>query len=135
MKNIYFTALDGMEELGRLYSEWSGKEYDEKYVLWNSYFMGARDRDKDDRLIGCVQLIVIDDPFFQRRWGLIENVFVLEDYRHNGICREMMRLTESQAQLFGCEFVKLTSGMDKKDAHRLYEGLGYKRGYSYKEML
>jgi len=129
---IYLTATQNCQEVASLLKEWTKHDYSEGRVLWNSLFIVARD---DDRRIGCAQLILIDDPFWDRRYGLVENVYVTPKYRRQGVGKQLMEYITSQAALFGCEFVKLTSAYDKKEAHGLYKSLGFKDGLSFKKSL
>ena len=46
-----------------------------------------------------------------------------------------MKFTEQEARLFGCQFIKLTSGFDKKEARMMYRDLGYKEGSSFRKNL
>lgn len=132
---IEYTAVKDLNEIGELYREWSGKGYSDKLLLWNSYFMGARDRDNGGKLVGCVQSIMIDDPFWGRRWCLVENVFVLPEYRNRGIAKGLMEKVEMFAKVFECQFIKLTSGFGKVEGHALYKSMGYEEGSSFKKAL
>ncbi len=132
--DIYCTNCQGKnEEIGEFYREWTGKGYSNEYMLLNTEHYVARDRDEDSKIVGCIQLTVIPDPFFQRRWGLIENVFVLPEYRKKGIAKKLMRHGETQAQGFGCAFLKLTSR--KTEGIALYRSLGYEEGSSFRKEL
>jgi len=121
-----------LDEIGNCLKEWTGYDYNEGFLSLNTQYIIAK---IEAEIIGVVQLSIIADPFWNRRWGLVENVFVKEKYRGNGISKGMMELVESQARYVGCEFVKLTSGFEKNIAHSLYNALGYKEGYSFKKIL
>jgi len=87
----------------------------------------------NEKIIGAAQLIVIDDPFWNRRWGLIENVFVKKEYRRQGIGKGLMKQLENQAIALGCKFVKLTTR--KKEGIELYRSIGYEEGSSFRKEL
>ena len=129
---IYCTSWDNISDIGSLLKEWTGRDINTEFVLWNSYFIVAKD---NNEFIGCAQLVIIDDPFWNRRWGLVENVFVKDSYRKCGVGKQLMERVEIQAKLFGCKFIKLTSGFDKMAGIALYESLGYEKGYSFRKEL
>jgi len=130
MNRITYLAINH-SEAGKLFKEWTKKEPDfDNYILLNSFFFGAY---KDDRIVGVAQLIIIDDPFWNRRWGLIENVFVKKEYRRQGIGKGLMKQLENQAISLGCSFVKLTSR--KEEGIELYRSIGYEEGSSFRKEL
>ena len=130
---IYCTAIDDAKVLAELYQEWVGHTPQFKGIQINSLWVAARDGDK---YVGAAQLIIIDDPIWDRRWGLVENVYVAEAYRRRGIGKELMSTIESTAYGgFDCEFVKLTSASEKFMGHSLYRSMKYKEGLSFKRLL
>jgi len=125
---IYCTTWDNIADVRELYKEWAGN-----YPLdtWkNSILVVAKDNDK---IVGGAQLIVISDPIWARNWGLIENVYVLKEYRSHGAGEKLMKVLESQASFLGCKFIKLTSRKD--EGKRLYRSLGYEEGSSFRKEL
>ena len=130
---IYCTAINNEKVLAELYQEWVGHTPKFKGIQVNSLWVAAKDGDK---YVGAAQLIIIDDPIWDRRWGLVENVYVTESYRRRGIGKELMRVIESTAGAgFDCEFVKLTSASEKVVGHSLYRSMKYKEGLSFKKLL
>uniref|UniRef100_A0A6H1ZDL6 Putative acetyltransferase n=1 Tax=viral metagenome TaxID=1070528 RepID=A0A6H1ZDL6_9ZZZZ len=117
---IYVTSHDKAEDIGKLLKEWTGKDYNSDYVMTNVYFVLARDDDKD---IGCATLIGIADPFFNRSWGLVENVYVTPEYRGQGVASKIMHHAERVALGLGISLIKLTSR--KEGGKALYRSLGY----------
>lgn len=130
--DIYITYTGDYREVGRLLKQWSGKDFDDKYMMHESHFLVARNGEQS---VGCAQLVVINDPFWGRSWGLIENVYVAQDYRRQGIAQQLMEAILREAANFHCDFVKLTSSYDKKAAHELYQGLGFEQGLSFKKQI
>lgn len=57
--------------------------------------------------------------------GQIESVRVMPEVRGKGVGAEMMRWAIARCQEKGCGVVQLTSDMNRKDAHRFYERLGF----------
>ena len=131
---IYYSSWDKLKDIGELLKEWTSKELDTSFVLWNSYFIVAREKGTN-KFVGSTQLIILDDPFWNRRYGLVENVYVRKGYRTFGIGKQLMSEIEKQAKLLGCQFIKLTAGFDKKAGRELYKSLGYKEGSSFRKDL
>ena len=123
------TSWDKFEDVAELYKEWTEKELTETVQL-NAHLVIARD---GETIIGAAQLLVIDDPVWGRRWGLVENVYVKEGYRKKGIGSDLMSAIETQAIGLGCKFIKLTSR--KKEGKALYRSLGYEEGSSFRMEL
>ena len=126
---ITYTYCSNIQDLN-LYKEWTGKDLNHDHILWNSFSIVAKD---NGNIVGAAQLIVIDDPFWDRRWGLVENVFVKKEYRRKGIGSELMKQLENQALAMGCSFVKLTTR--KEEGRELYRSLGYEEGSSFRREL
>jgi GNAT superfamily N-acetyltransferase len=124
--SIVVGAINNLHEIGELLKEWSGKPYSSDFVLFNSRFIGARDNKK---LVAIAQYIGIPDPFFQRKWMLIENVFVLPEYRRQGLASQIMKQILEQARIEDYEFVKLTTR--KEGGKALYRSLGMEEGSAF----
>ena len=129
---IYYTNFDKERDFADLYREWVGHTPEFKGIQTNSYWVGAKDTETN-KWIGAAQLIVVDDPIYDRRWGLVENVYVAKDYRRRGVGTQLMREVEAMAFTFGCEFIKLTSR--KEEGKALYRSLGYGEGSSFRKEL
>lgn len=128
MSEFTIGAVNDVKEVGALLKEWTGKQYNFDYILWNSRFIGAREN-VTRRLVGVAQYIIIPDPFFQRNWALVENVFVLPEYRRHGLASQIMRILFDTARAIDCDFVKLTT---RKEAGKLlYQSLGMEEGSAF----
>ncbi len=80
----------------------------------------------DDEVVGVCQLIVF--RHLQARGGLcaeIESVHVHPDHRGSGVGTTLLRAAIDRARNLGCYRVQLTSNVQRPDAHRLYERLGF----------
>lgn len=126
--SIYCTAHDKGGDIAELYKGWTGKSPDQRRVLWNSYFVVAIDTETGLK-VGATQYILLDDPFWGRRFALVENVYVVPEYRKRGVGKMLMQFTETQVRMFGCAFLKLTTRKDEGRA--LYRSLGYEEGSSF----
>ncbi len=65
--------------------------------------------------------------------GFIENVVTDSKYRRQGLARHVMQMAIEEAKRCGCYKAILQSGISRKEAHRMYENLGFngasKRAY------
>jgi GNAT superfamily N-acetyltransferase len=86
--------------------------------------------ERDGRVVGTYQLTFIRHLMY--RGGLvaqIEAVRVASQLRNQGIGAAMMRHAIAEARRRGCARVQLTSNKQRKDAHRFYERLGFKKSH------
>ena len=80
----------------------------------------------DGEVIGVCQLIVFRQ--LQATGGLcaeIESVHVHPDRRGGGVGTTLLRAAIHRAERLGCYRVQLTSNVQRPDAHRFYERLGF----------
>ena len=66
---------------------------------------------------------------------VIENVVTHHDYRRMGVARAMMNEIEEWGRTRGVRYATLCSAMTRKDAHQMYEALGYGEVKGYKKYL
>lgn len=81
---------------------------------------------RDDAVVGTLQLTLI--PGLSRRGMLraqIEGVRVHADERGTGLGTELFRWAISDARRRGAHLVQLTSDVQRPEAHRFYEKLGF----------
>lgn len=126
---MYCTVAQDRGLVSKLYKEWTGKDLTDT-IARNLLLIIAKE---GDFVIGACQLLIIEDYVWDRTWGLIENVYVKPKHRRKGVGKALMKFAEQETYLYGCEFLKLTSGEDKQEAHDFYESLGYTRGNSYRK--
>ncbi|MEM6492242.1 MAG: GNAT family N-acetyltransferase [Pseudomonadota bacterium] len=82
--------------------------------------------DDADVIVGCFELSAI--PGLSRQGmtrGQIESVRIRTDRRGRGYGAAMMALAEAEARRRGCGLMQLSTSVDRVDAHRFYERLGY----------
>ena len=81
----------------------------------------------DEMIVGTFQLTYTPSLSFQGSTRCtVESVRVDAKLRGQGIGREMMLWAMERAKEKGCVSMQLTTHSERKDAHRFYEGLGFK---------
>lgn len=78
------------------------------------------------RVVGVLQLTFIPYLTYKGSWrGLIEGVRVAQEYRSQGIGRQLIKWAIERAKARGCRMVQLTTDKARPDALRFYEQLGF----------
>jgi ribosomal protein S18 acetylase RimI-like enzyme len=90
----------------------------------------------DGAVVGTLQLTFTPSISFQGgRRATVESVRVDEKYRGRGIGKELMLFAISRAKEENCVSMQLTTNTDRKDAHRFYENLGFKKSHLGMKLL
>jgi len=101
----------------------------------DQYLMAAEDAEKG-KICGSVIGVVFNDfcglcaPVM-----VIENVVTHHEYRRMGVARAMMDEIEAWGREKGVRYAVLCSAMTRKEAHQMYEKLGYGEVKGYKKYL
>ena len=84
-------------------------------------------------VVGTYELLIMDNLAKRgKRSGVIEAVAVDPEHQGKGVGRAMMRHALEQCRLAACYKLTLSSNVDREDAHRFYDSLGFQRhGYSF----
>lgn len=83
----------------------------------------------DDDVIASAQLYVMESD--KGEYGRIENVFVDEEYRGQGLGTELSKIVMDESMALG--HYKCTLASSKPNAQRIYERLGFrKHGQEYR---
>jgi GNAT superfamily N-acetyltransferase len=87
----------------------------------------------DDRVVGTFALIFIGGlPHGARDSCIVEDVVVSQELQGQGVGRFMMRFAMNECAQRSCYKMVLSSHLVRAEAHRFYEGLGFRRhGYSF----
>jgi GNAT superfamily N-acetyltransferase len=68
-------------------------------------------------------------------WGLtlyVDDLVVDENQRSRGVGEGFMKFAENESSRRNCETIRLCSGLQREDAHRFYERVGFeKTSYSF----
>ena len=88
----------------------------------------------DNKIVGTFALAIMDNlANMGARSGLIEDVVVAASLHGKGIGKEMMEQAIKVCKGKGCYKVSLSSNLKRENAHRFYEGIGFKKhGYSFR---
>ena len=91
----------------------------------------------DGEIAGTCLLLILDK--LGKRGapaGVVEDVAVAPAQQGQGIGRAMMAHAIEECRKAGCYKLALSSNVNREDAHRFYESLGFTRhGYSYATFL
>ena len=120
--------------LAQLYADPSQEDYAAAGAQYQSAYMDiASDprqtlfvAEADGQVAGTVVLIVV--PNLTRRgrsYAILENVVVDAARRGERIGEMLVRHAIESARALGCHKVALMSRVERKDAHRFYERLGF----------
>lgn len=133
MIEIIRIKRNDLEDLSLLFEELSGKKTDINNMHQNFeligknedyYVLGAK---CDGNLVGSLMGIICHDLVGEcKPFIVIENVIVSNEYRGKGIGKKLMTEIERIAKEKNCYYTMFVSGIQRKEAHKFYESLGYK---------
>ena len=87
--------------------------------------------DLDGRVVGTMQLSFLAGIAFRGSWrGQIEAVRIARDLRGQGLGRQMILWAVERCRERGCRMAQLTSKLDRSDAHRFYERMGWNKSHA-----
>ena len=87
----------------------------------------------DEKIVGTYELLIMDNLAKRgKNSGVVEDVAVDPFYQGRGVGRAMMEHAREQCRVHDCYKVMLSSNLNRENAHRFYEALGFERhGYSF----
>jgi ribosomal protein S18 acetylase RimI-like enzyme len=89
----------------------------------NHIVLGAK---VDGKLVGTVLAVVCQMLYGQcKRFMVVEDVVVDEQYRRQGVGSTLMRALEKRAVDTQCRYIMLITDLDRPASQRFYEALGY----------
>lgn len=86
---------------------------------------------RGNKKIGSAYIYIIEN----RRgfYGLIEDIEILEEYRGQGVGKELVKNIIEIAKSEGCYKIIATSRASRKNVHKFYTSLGFKKwGYEFR---
>ena len=78
-----------------------------------------------EKIIGRAYLYLIYNNLHEKPYGLLEDVFVIEDYRNKGIGTDLVKAIIEEAKKIGCYKLVGTSRTSRINVHKWYEKLGF----------
>ena len=80
-----------------------------------------------DLVLGLVTTYRVPVAHEAGTWCRLTALVVDESYRGSGVGHALVAAAEATARSMGCSRIEATSGIERTDAHRFYERLGYSR--------
>ena len=81
---------------------------------------------QEDREVGRAYLYFLRNDLHEQPFGLMEDVFINESQRGNGVGSRLVERIIEEAKTRGCYKLICTSRSEKLKVHGLYEKLGFK---------
>lgn len=78
------------------------------------------------RVVGRAYLYLIHNDLYDKPYGLLEDVYVQEEYRSHGIGNQLLKAVMTEAKSRGCPKLIGTSRYSRPQVHQWYEKLGFK---------
>lgn len=82
--------------------------------------------EEDGHIVGWAYLYIIVNDRHVEPYGLLENVYVVPEYRGKGIGRSLLDTAIAEAQERSCYKLIAQSRHGKESVHALYEKLGFR---------
>ena len=135
--------IDDLREIVRMLADDFLGQQRERYEdpLPDSYVQAFREIDTDPNnelmvaeldgeIVGALQLTFTPSISFQGgKRATVESVRVDEKYRGQGVGRQMMLWAIDRANREDCISMQLTTNLERTDAHRFYENLGFSKSH------
>jgi GNAT superfamily N-acetyltransferase len=88
---------------------------------------------RNNSIIGSFALLIIDNlAHMGASSGIVEDVMVSPSHQGQGVGREMMKYAQDISREAGCYKLVVSSNKKRKEAHRFFETMGFKKhGYSF----
>lgn len=100
-------------------------ETDYNYFLNKQFIYVA---EEDEKIVGFITgEILPKKEWYTVQLGTINNLYVLEDYRHKGIGKQLMQTMINSFKEKGIETFELYAFSNNVDALKFYEKLGFKK--------
>jgi len=80
----------------------------------------------EGREVGRLFLYILFNDLHKRPFAIIEDVFVEEDFRHQGISKRLLEKSIKEAKKAKCYKILMWSRYSKPHVHRIYKNMGFK---------
>ncbi|MFA6190448.1 MAG: GNAT family N-acetyltransferase [Candidatus Staskawiczbacteria bacterium] len=92
--------------------------------------------EKDGKEVARAFLYIMNNNLHKEPFGFLEDLFVDEDFRGQGIGTELLNIVISEAKTQGCYKLIANSRHENKLVHKIYEKIGFKNfGIEFKMYL
>ena len=92
--------------------------------------------ERDGKEVARAFLYIMNNDLKKEPFGFLEDVFVDESLRGQGIATSLVNSIIDEAKKIGCYKIVATSRHERENVHRLYEKLGFKNfGIEFKMYL
>lgn len=98
----------------------------QKEIIRNSYAVKITAQENGQE-VGRAWLYILYNDLHKEPYGLLEDVFVDESQRGNGLGTELVEKAVNEAKKIGCYKVICTSRFGREKLHVWYEKLGFKK--------
>lgn len=81
--------------------------------------------EKEKKVIGFANLMTIFSVWSHGKALILDDLYINEEFRGNGIGRSVMQFIENYGRENGCKRLQFQSEYTNPEAHKFYEQLGY----------
>lgn len=81
--------------------------------------------EKDGKIAGRVFLYIINNDLHEEPYGLLEDLFVEEEFRGQGIAKELVKMVIEQAKDLNCYKLITQSRYGREGVHEMYKKAGF----------
>lgn len=81
--------------------------------------------EEEGKVLGWAYLYILGNDRHEEPWGFIENVYVEQEYRSQGIGKKLVAEIIEEAKRRGCYKLLGTSRHTKPEVHSFYEKFGF----------
>lgn len=81
--------------------------------------------ERDGKNVGHAFLFLIFNELHDKKYGLMEDVYVEEEYRGQGIGKELVNGVIEEAKVRGCYKLLAQSRYGREHVHELYKKFGF----------
>ena len=78
-----------------------------------------------DQEVGRAYLYILKNDLHPEPYGLLEDLFVEEEYRNKGVGKKLISALIIEARARGCHKILATSRYARPEVHAWYERLGF----------
>jgi GNAT superfamily N-acetyltransferase len=85
------------------------------------------------KTVGRAFLYLIKNDLHKKPYGLLEDVYVDENYRKQGLGGQLVKAVITEAKKQKCYKLLATSRMERESVHKYYEKFGFKKhGFEFR---